>query len=65
MPNIPDDGSDGVRVTFTWGHIDKMERCATTGLAVHFCSHCLDHTSGDRTDRSGIAGGSDRPFHRG
>ena len=27
-----------------------------------FAPNLLDHTSGDRTDRSGIAGGSDRPF---
>lgn len=31
---------NGLRVTFSIGHIDRMPRCEVTGLAQSFCRHC-------------------------
>ena len=32
---------NGLRVTFSIGHVDRMPRCEVTGLATAFCSHCF------------------------
>ena len=31
---------NGLRVTFSIGHVDRMPRCEVTGLAIAFCRHC-------------------------
>lgn len=39
--NLP----NGLRINFTFGHIDRMPRCEATGLIVPFCS-CSFHSQG-------------------